>query len=156
LPCSVFFLWQATAPPDISGNWTNETGAQVVIAGQESGKYDGTIEFVGISLGSDDGLRVGDTLEVFRGQESLGRITIRRILKNSSIARIDAHVEEIRRGDSVTTSPGSTEPEVASVLPRRLQQYTTDEAIKLVACSPDGKFVAVAHDISTLPSPNID
>jgi WD40 repeat protein len=41
-------------------------------------------------------------------------------------------------------------------LPKRLHRLITDEKVKLVACSPDGKLVAVATDQSTFPSAQID
>ena len=51
---------------------------------------------------------------------------------------------------------GAPNADDSSIHPKRLNQFQTDEKVRLVACSPDGKLVAVGHDISTFPSPNID
>jgi serine/threonine protein kinase/WD40 repeat protein len=53
-------------------------------------------------------------------------------------------------------APGESDSDSRAALPTRLHRFITDEKVKLVACSPDGKFVAVATDQSTLPSPQID
>jgi chromosome segregation ATPase len=45
-------------------------------------------ELVEISLGKDDGLRVGHQLEVYRGSQYLGRIVIKRVNDDSAIGEI--------------------------------------------------------------------
>jgi serine/threonine-protein kinase len=61
-------------------------------------------ELVAISLGSDDGLRIKDTLTVNRDNVYLGKVTVIRVLANKAIARIEARQGEIRRGDQVFTA----------------------------------------------------
>jgi uncharacterized protein (TIGR03067 family) len=46
-----FFLWQSTAPPDISGRWTSEGGGEVVIEEKEPGKYEGAFTEQGLPPG---------------------------------------------------------------------------------------------------------
>lgn len=45
-------------------------------------------ELVEISLGKDDGLRVGHQLEVYRGSQYLGRIVIKRVNDDSAVGEI--------------------------------------------------------------------
>lgn len=60
---------------------------------------------VEVDRGSDDGLRVGHSLEVYRGGSYLGRITVRRVYPDRSVAEIDREFRKgpIQRGDRVST-----------------------------------------------------
>lgn len=62
----------------------------------------GTVE---ISLGSDDGLRVGHELVVFRNNSYLARIIIRKVDTNFAVAEVIKEFAKgaIRKGDNVTT-----------------------------------------------------
>ncbi len=58
-----------------------------------------------ISLGSDDGIRVGHELVVFRDKNYLGRIVIRKVDDNRAVAEVikDTRRGSIRKNDNVTT-----------------------------------------------------
>jgi len=58
-----------------------------------------------ISLGSDDGLREGHTLEVFRGDKYLGRMEVLDIHPHRAVGKVlkDYQQDVIRKGDSVAT-----------------------------------------------------
>lgn len=62
-------------------------------------------DFVEISLGSDDGLKVGHTLDVHRGASYLGRIQVVRTQPDRSVARIlpEFRKGQIRTQDRVAT-----------------------------------------------------
>ena len=74
-------------------------------------RVDGVVVAVGdkglveISIGSDDGLREGHKLEVFRGNSYLGRVVIRRTEPDRAVAEIDPAYRKgsIRKGDRVAT-----------------------------------------------------
>jgi len=63
---------------------------------------------VEISLGSDDGLNVGNTLDVFRGNTYLGRIIIRETDPDRAVGEIirDSRRGLIKKGDYVSTKLG--------------------------------------------------
>lgn len=63
---------------------------------------------VEITIGSDDGLRKGHQLDVVRGQNYLGRITIERVEPNRAVGQIDPNFKRgnIQEGDRVTTNLG--------------------------------------------------
>ncbi|GIW92255.1 MAG: hypothetical protein KatS3mg110_0296 [Pirellulaceae bacterium] len=65
----------------------------------------GTDNLVEISLGSDDGLKVGHTLDVYRGTTYLGRIEVVRTLPSRSVAKIlpEYRKGQIRTQDRVAT-----------------------------------------------------
>ena len=58
-----------------------------------------------VSLGSDDGLQVGHTLEVYRGGEYIGRAVVRTVMPDHAVAEIvKAYARGVvQRGDKVTT-----------------------------------------------------
>jgi hypothetical protein len=62
----------------------------------------GSIE---VSLGSDDGLQVGHTLEVYRGGEYIGRAVVKTVMPDHAVAEIvKAYARGVvQRGDKVTT-----------------------------------------------------
>jgi hypothetical protein len=64
-----------------------------------------TTPLVQISLGSDDGLKRGHALEVFRGTSYLGRIVIRELEPNRAVGMIVKELQKdlFQRGDRVAT-----------------------------------------------------
>jgi hypothetical protein len=58
-----------------------------------------------ISRGSDDGLQIGHTLQVYRGSRYLGRVIVRQVYPDRSVAEVmkDFRRGPIQRGDRVTT-----------------------------------------------------
>jgi hypothetical protein len=58
-----------------------------------------------VSLGSDDGLQVGHTLEVYRGGEYIGRAVVKSVMPDQAVAEIvKAYARGVvQRGDKVTT-----------------------------------------------------
>jgi len=62
-------------------------------------------KMIEISLGSDDGLREGHTLEVFRGSKYLGRVEVMSITFNRAVAKIVPGYQQgvIQKGDDVAT-----------------------------------------------------
>jgi hypothetical protein len=67
-----------------------------------------TTKLVEVSLGSDDGLREGHTLEVYRENTYLGRIVIRKTSPDRSVAEIVPEFQKglIQKGDRVATKIG--------------------------------------------------
>lgn len=76
-------------PPDVKG--------QVVAIGKSN--------LVEVSIGSDDGLRVGHFLDVYRNNAYLGRVVVRQTDYDRSVAEIipDYRKGIIRKGDRVAT-----------------------------------------------------
>jgi hypothetical protein len=62
-------------------------------------------EMVEISIGIDDGVREGHVLEVYRDNLYLGKIVVRRVTANRSVAQIDPNFKKgpIRKGDRVAS-----------------------------------------------------
>lgn len=58
-----------------------------------------------VSLGSDDGLQVGQTLEVYRGDQYVGRAAVRAVRADHAIAELVPEFMRgiVQRGDKVTT-----------------------------------------------------
>jgi peptidoglycan hydrolase CwlO-like protein len=58
-----------------------------------------------VSLGSDDGLQVGHTLEVYRGAEYIGRAVVKSVMPDHAVAELvkDYSRGIVQRGDKVTT-----------------------------------------------------
>jgi hypothetical protein len=58
-----------------------------------------------VSLGADDGLQVGHTLEVYRSGEYLGRAVVRAVKPDHAIAELVKEFSRgiVQRGDKVTT-----------------------------------------------------
>lgn len=63
-------------------------------------------DLVEISIGSDDGLRIGHQLDVTRGGTYLGRITIQRVEPNRAVGQIDPNLQRgaVQEGDRVSTN----------------------------------------------------
>jgi hypothetical protein len=62
-------------------------------------------QLVELSIGSDEGLREGNTVEVFRGSRYLGRLEILQTSPDKSVARVDRRYLQgaIQEGDRVAT-----------------------------------------------------
>ncbi|RLS78886.1 MAG: hypothetical protein DWI03_03125 [Planctomycetota bacterium] len=58
-----------------------------------------------VSIGSDDGLQVGHTLEVYRSGQYVGRAIVRSVRPDRAVAEIDKNFSRgtVQRGDKVTT-----------------------------------------------------
>jgi chromosome segregation ATPase len=65
----------------------------------------GGAQFVEITIGADDGLSEGNTLEVSRGSRYLGRIEIVETTPDKSVGRVDRRFQQgqIQEGDRVAT-----------------------------------------------------
>ncbi|MEM8865780.1 MAG: hypothetical protein AAGF31_09590 [Planctomycetota bacterium] len=65
----------------------------------------GSTKLVEVTIGSDDGLRVGHTVEVFRNAKYLGRVEILKTSPDRAVGRIDTKFQEgrIQEGDRVAT-----------------------------------------------------
>lgn len=75
-------------------------------------------KMVEVDLGSDDGLRVGHKLEVFRGPKYIGRVVVLSTATDKSVAKIDVDYTKtpVLRGDDVATRLRvSSTPETAAV-----------------------------------------
>jgi multidrug efflux pump subunit AcrA (membrane-fusion protein) len=62
-------------------------------------------DLVEISIGSDDGIKVGHSMEVYRGNTYLGRVVIRKTTGDRSVGQLLKELQrgQIKRGDRVTT-----------------------------------------------------
>jgi hypothetical protein len=62
-------------------------------------------DLVEISIGADDGLKVGHSLDVYRGNTFLGRVVIRRTAPDRSVGQLIKELQrgQIKGGDRVTT-----------------------------------------------------
>lgn len=65
----------------------------------------GSSLLVEVTIGSDDGLQVGHTVEVFRNAKYLGRIQILKTSPDRAVGRVDSKFQEgrIQEGDRVAT-----------------------------------------------------
>jgi hypothetical protein len=65
----------------------------------------GGAQFVEVSLGADDGLKTGNTVEVYRGTRYLGRADIVSTSPDKSVGKVDRRFQQgqIQEGDSVAT-----------------------------------------------------
>jgi hypothetical protein len=65
----------------------------------------GGSQLVEVSIGSDDGLKTGNTLEVSRGDKYLGRLNIIQTSPDKSVGRVDRSFQQgqIQEGDRVAT-----------------------------------------------------
>ena len=62
-------------------------------------------QLVELTIGSDDGLKTGNTVEVFRGSRYLGRVDILQTSPDKSVGRVDRRYQQgqIQEGDRVAT-----------------------------------------------------
>lgn len=65
----------------------------------------GGAQYVEVSIGADDGLKAGDTVEVFRGSKYLGRIDILETSPDKSVGQVNRRYlqGQIQEGDRVAT-----------------------------------------------------
>ena len=65
----------------------------------------GATQLIEVTIGADDGLKVGHTVEVFRNAKYLGRVEILKTSPDRSVGRVDSKFQEgkIREGDRVAT-----------------------------------------------------
>ncbi|MEO0529660.1 MAG: hypothetical protein AAF266_03680 [Planctomycetota bacterium] len=63
------------------------------------------VQLVEISIGGDDGLRIGDTVEVFNNTKYKGRLEILKTAPDRSVGRVDTRFQQgpIQEGDRVAT-----------------------------------------------------
>ena len=68
-------------------------------------QVDGLNKYVVVSVGSDDGLRRGHTMDVHRGSKYVGRVQLTKTHPDRSIGVVldDYRKDAIRSGDSVRT-----------------------------------------------------
>jgi len=62
-------------------------------------------QLVELTIGSDDGLKAGNTVEVYRGTRYLGRVEILRTSPDKAVGRVDRRFQQgqIQEGDRVAT-----------------------------------------------------
>lgn len=62
-------------------------------------------DLIEVSIGSDDGLKPGHVMQVYRGNQYLGQITIRSTGPDRAVGQIDKTLQrgKIQKGDNVTT-----------------------------------------------------
>jgi vacuolar-type H+-ATPase subunit I/STV1 len=62
-------------------------------------------QLVEVTIGADDGLKAGNTLEVFRGSKYLGRVEVLQTSPDKSVGRVDRRFQQgqIVEGDRVAT-----------------------------------------------------
>ena len=62
-------------------------------------------QFVEVTIGADDGLKPGNTVEVFRGSKYLGRLEIVTTSPDKSVGQVDRRFQQgqIQEGDRVAT-----------------------------------------------------
>jgi hypothetical protein len=62
-------------------------------------------QLVEVTIGADDGLKTGNTLEVSRGAKYLGRVEIIQTSPDKSVGRVDRKFQQgqIQEGDRVAT-----------------------------------------------------
>ena len=65
----------------------------------------GDKDLIEISIGSDDGLRVGHQLHVYRDRSYLGKVVVRKTMPDKAVVEIlkDYRQGLIKKGDSVAT-----------------------------------------------------
>jgi hypothetical protein len=87
--------------PNTSADAVTPTVDGVVSKIQRSGG----VQLVEVTLGADDGLKAGDTLEVFRGSKYLGRLNIMQTSPDKSVGRVNRNFQQgqIMEGDRVAT-----------------------------------------------------
>jgi hypothetical protein len=70
-------------------------------------------KFLELSVGADDGLKIGDTVEVYRDESYLGRAVVRHMSDDRAVAEALAEFRkgEIKKGDRFATK--LTNPPVA-------------------------------------------
>jgi hypothetical protein len=64
-----------------------------------------TRDLIEISIGADDGLKIGHSLDVYRGTQYLGRIVIKKTSPDRAVGQVMKELQrgQIKKGDRVTT-----------------------------------------------------
>jgi len=64
-----------------------------------------TNDLVEISIGNDDGLKIGHSLDIYRGNTYLGKIVIKKTGPDRSVGQLQKELQrgQIKQGDHVTT-----------------------------------------------------
>ena len=164
------FVWLAADPPEISGQWSGDEWGQVVLKKLESGAYEGTYtDTFGKEAGQLE-LKWSAVERRFKGawregQDRSGKLAVRLVdgeIRGAWTAdkesRIGPGTPELadllwKRSSGISTTlppaavagKASAEPrERSTIMPGRLNYFTTGHSIK-VACSADGKLIAVAN-----------
>ena len=65
-------------------------------------KIDDAAGLVDVSIGSDDGVRLGDVVDVSRGSQWLGRLVVQKVAYDTAVARIEAKRGAIQKGDRIS------------------------------------------------------
>ena len=60
-------------------------------------------DLIEVSLGSDDGLKAGHVIQIFRGKTYLGQATIRKTSPDLAVGQLSWPCGKIQKGDRVTT-----------------------------------------------------
>jgi hypothetical protein len=62
-------------------------------------------QLVEVTIGADDGLKQGNTVEVYRGDRYLGRLAILKTSPDRAVGRVDRRFQQgaIQEGDRVAT-----------------------------------------------------
>jgi len=85
---------------------TNPNAVVPTVEGLVSGtKRAGGAQLIEVTIGSDDGLKTGNTLEVSRGDKYLGRLEVIQTSPDKSVGRVDRNFQQgqIQEGDRVAT-----------------------------------------------------
>jgi predicted Holliday junction resolvase-like endonuclease len=85
---------------------TDPKGVVPTVEGVVSGtKRAGGAQLVEVTIGADDGLKAGNTLEVSRGDKYLGRLEVIQTSPDKSVTRVDRNFQQgqIQEGDRVAT-----------------------------------------------------
>jgi hypothetical protein len=85
---------------------TDPTGVVPTVDGMVSQiRRSGGAQFVEVTIGADDGLKPGNTLEVFRGSKYLGRLDVVTTSPDKSVGKVDRRFlqGQIQEGDRVAT-----------------------------------------------------
>jgi len=64
-------------------------------------KIDDTVGLSDVSIGIDDGVSLGDVLDVSRGNQWLGRLVVQKVDYDTAVARIETKRNTIQKGDRV-------------------------------------------------------
>ena len=62
-------------------------------------------QLIEVTIGADDGLKVGNTVEVYRDNKYLGRVEILKTSPDRAVGRVDRRFQtgQIQEGDRVAT-----------------------------------------------------
>ncbi|HIF33377.1 MAG TPA: hypothetical protein EYQ75_17380 [Planctomycetaceae bacterium] len=100
-------------------------------------------KFLELSVGADDGLKIGDTVEVYRDKSYLGRAVVRHMSDDRAVAEALAEFRkgEIKKGDRFATK--LTNPPVADAKATQMQELLA----KLVELQREQQKLRAAHQL---------